>query len=384
MSPTSIRDIQVDATALNEGVMLDTHPAKLVNGGGHASSNEVPVVATVNGHTNDTARAKGVVDINIPLQQHPAYAARKLKVITVGAGFSGMILAHKLRYEHPEVGEIVDHTIYESRAEVGGTWLVNTYPGVQCDVPAHIYAFPFDPNTEWDRFYATGEQIQDYFVRTVRKWDLDRDVQLSTKVVGLQWLEEKSQWRVTTEYQNSTREELADLVISAQGFLNAWNWPDIPGLHDFKGHKTHSASWDHDFTYAGKRIAVIGNGSSGIQILPVMASLPGTQVTSFQRGPTWVVSRMDPGRLLGKADAGDNPQYSVEEKRRFRLDPAHHNTYRKQLVHRTNQAFGMVSLERTSMRRDIKIANPDLVRQRITRESRQRASSKEANGRQAQ
>lgn len=328
--------------ALNEGVFLDATSTKAQEGADGKSLKSSSAVAFAGVHTNGFTKASDV-DIDVPPCDHPAYMARKLKVVTIGAGFSGMILAHKLRYEHPEIGEIVDHTIYESRAEVGGTWLVNTYPGVQCDVPAHIYAFPFDPNPDWDRFYATGEQIQDYFVKTVRKWDLGRDVRLNTKVVGLQWLEDQSQWKVTREHQNSRQEEMADIVISAQGFLNSWSWPNIPGLGDFEGHKTHSAFWDHSYEYTGKRIAVIGNGSSGIQILPQISKLPGTRVTSFQRGPTWVVSRMDPGRLLGKADAGNNPEYSTEEKRRFRLDAKYHNAYRRQLIHRTNQAFRMVS-----------------------------------------
>lgn len=282
-------------------------------------------------------------DFQIPLRQEPAYAARKLRVVTIGAGFSGMMFAHKLRYEHPDIGDIVDHTIYEGRSEVGGTWLVNKYPGLKCDVPAHIYAFPFDPNPDWNRFYATGAEIQDYFVKTVRKWDLDRDVRLNTQVVGVHWHEGKSKWRITTEHQGQRLEDWAEVVISAQGFLNSWSWPQIPGLQGFQGHKVHSAYWDDNFDYSYKKIAVIGNGSSGIQILPEMAKLSGTQVTSFQRSPTWIMSRMDPGRLVGKTDGGNNPMYTAEEKRNFRLNKEAHRAYRRLLIHRTNQAFTMVS-----------------------------------------
>lgn len=283
-------------------------------------------------------------DWDIPLRDTPAFTARKLRVITVGAGFSAMIFAHKLRYRHPEIAEIVDHTIYEARDETGGTWLVNNYPGVQCDVPAHIYAFPFDPNPDWNRFYATGPEIHEYFVRTVKKWDLDRDIVFNTKVVGAHWQENEGKWKVTLERQGQRYEETADVFISAQGFLNSWKWPEIEGLQDFRGQKVHSAAWDHSQDYAHKRIAVIGNGSSGIQILPEIAKLPGVQAVSFQRGPTWVVSRHDPGRLVGKANAGSNPEYTEEEKEKFRTDPQAHHAYRKNLIHRTNQAFRMVSI----------------------------------------
>lgn len=283
-------------------------------------------------------------DIDVPLRTIPAYSPRKLRVITIGAGFSAMIFAQKLRYRHPEVASNVDHTIYEMRSQVGGTWLANHYPGVQCDVPAHIYAFPFDPNPEWNRFYATGPEIHEYFVRTVKKWDLDRDVVLDTRVTGAYWEEARSQWRVTTEKAGNVHEEHADILISAQGFLNTWKWPDIPGIDDFVGHKVHSASWDHSYDYSNKKIAVIGNGSSGIQILPELAKLPGTQITSYQRSPTWVYSRHDvTRRLTGKTDGDNNPPYSEEEKRRFRTDRKAHKAYRKLLIDRTNRGFRLVS-----------------------------------------
>lgn len=78
----------------------------------------------------------------VALNNEPAYTSRKLRVITIGAGYSGLTLAHKFQHQHPELQGIVDHTIYESRLELGGTWLVNTYPGVVCDVPSHIYVLP--------------------------------------------------------------------------------------------------------------------------------------------------------------------------------------------------------------------------------------------------
>ncbi|KIW96797.1 uncharacterized protein Z519_02188 [Cladophialophora bantiana CBS 173.52] len=320
---------------MGNGVVIDMPKNKLVNGEMELSA---PVLTNgLNTKTPAITKTKS----KPPLVTQPAYTPRKLRVITIGAGFSGMIFAHKLRYEHPEMEEITTNTIFESRSEVGGTWLVNTYPGVQCDVPSHIYAFPFDPNPDWDYFYSTGAQIQEYFVRTVRKWNLDRDVQFNTRVVGLYWQEESGLWKVMVEHAGVTREEWADIVVSGQGFLNAWNWPDIPGLDDFEGPKLHSAAWDHSINPTNKRIAVIGNGSSGIQILPKLAEAEGADVTSFQRGPTWIVSRMDPGKLLGKPNIGSNPAYTETDKRNFRLDSEAHHQYRKQLIHNINKAFKM-------------------------------------------
>jgi len=125
-----------------------------------------------------------------------------------------------------------------------------------------------------------------------------------------------------------------------------WKWPEIEGLHSFKGKLVHSADWDHDYNYSNKRVALIGNGSSGIQILPQLAATEGTEVTSFQRGPTWVTSRMSPASLLGRDDPDPNPRYTEEDKQRFRKDPEYHHQYRKQLIHRVNKAFRMVPAHR--------------------------------------
>jgi cation diffusion facilitator CzcD-associated flavoprotein CzcO len=129
------------------------------------------------------------------------------------------------------------------------------------------------------------------------------------------------------------------------------SWPKIPGLQDFKGHVTHSAQWDHSYDYSNKRIAVIGNGSSGIQIVPKMTELPGTTVRNFIRGPAWVYYRVPPSKHLGRDTDEANPAYLEEEKERFR-DPAKHMEYRKAIIHRTNKAFRLVSAEHASTLKD--------------------------------
>ncbi|KIW98234.1 uncharacterized protein Z519_01818 [Cladophialophora bantiana CBS 173.52] len=325
---TFIRELKTNGTASGDEPTDGATPATSTNGllGSHSET------------TKKTSRERHVV----PLMNIPGYSVqRKLRVITIGAGFSGLMFAHKIRYEHPEMQNIVTNTIFEARSEVGGTWLVNTYPGVQCDVPSHIYAFPFDPNPNWDRFYSSGAEIHEYMVKTVKKWNLDRDVQLNTKVTGVFWQQDLGQWKVTVECNSVQRDEYAEILISAQGFLNAWDWPDIYGLSKFKGHKVHSANWDHSYDYSKKRIAIIGNGSSGIQILPKLAQLEGTDVLSIQRGPSWIVARMDPGKLLGKSGLGSNPEYTEEDKKLFRENPEALHQYRKKLIHSVNKAFKM-------------------------------------------
>ncbi|KAM7212132.1 cyclohexanone 1,2-monooxygenase [Rhypophila decipiens] len=277
-----------------------------------------------------------------------AYEPRKIRVITIGAGFSGLLVAHKFQYQHAELKDIVEHKIFEALHDVGGTWLMNDYPGVQCDVPAHIYAFPFDPNPDWSNFYAAGRDIQAYIKATTKKWNLDRDIHFNHKVINAVWHEDAGHWQVTVldTKNNAQRDEFCEILISSQGVLVHESWPSISGLRDsetlgprrFKGHVTHSARWDHNFDYSGKRIAVIGNGSSGIQIVPQMAKLPGTTVRNFVRGPAWVYYRAPASQHLGRSTVETNPAYTDEEKANFQ-DPEFHRQERKKIIARSNKSF---------------------------------------------
>ncbi|KAL4951353.1 hypothetical protein BDW69DRAFT_201506 [Aspergillus filifer] len=313
------------------------------DGHGYANGNKVQTNGTTNGvHTelrhHSTNSEFAPHPRSVPLNPQNGYTPRKLRVITIGAGFSGLLMAHKIQHRFPELQEYVTHKIFEMRNDVGGTWLVNTYPGVQCDVPAHIYAFPFDPNPNWTKFYSSGAEIQTYIKDTVRKWNLDRDVHLNTKVVNARWLETDGVWKVTVDQNDVQRNEYAEILISGQGVLCHPSWPSIPGLHDFKGKIVHSAQWDHDFDYSHKRIAVIGNGSSGIQITPQMAKLPGTEVINYMRSAAWIYYRVPPSKHLGRNTDEVNPVYSEEDKKRF-TDPEIHRQYRKGIIDRTNKAF---------------------------------------------
>ena len=127
-----------------------------------------------------------------------------------------------------------------------------------------------------------------------------------------------------------------------EAFTSTHQWPNIPGIDTFRGHRVHSAAWDHDYDYTHKRIAVIGNGSSGVQIVPQMAKLPGTTVTNFARGSAWIYYRVPPSQHLGGKSASNNPLYSEEQKKNFRENPESMKQHRKAMIHRTNKAFRMV------------------------------------------
>lgn len=275
----------------------------------------------------------------IPLYRKPMRTpTRKLRVVTIGAGISAMNLAYKIHHEQRliDAGIVDSLCMYEANEDLGGTWLVNTYPGVACDVPAHIYTFPFEPNPDWSAFYAGGGEIWEYLKRTVEKWGLDRDVRCGHRVQRAEFDEERGKWKLEVKNKDGVFEDECDILVSAVGFLSNWRWPDIEGIETFAGHKCHSAVWDKDFDWTGMRIGVIGNGSSAIQILPQVVE-KAEHVTSFQRNKTYIT----PG--LGSSMIGGEVQYyySEEEKRKFRENPEELKKYRKEIQAGSNRAFDM-------------------------------------------
>lgn len=203
-------------------------------------------------------------------------------------------------------------------------------------MPAHIYTFPFEPNPDWSAYYASGGEILQYFKRAVAKYDLARDVKCSHRVEGATFDAERGIWDLKVGTKNGTIDDSCNVLVTATGFLSRWRWPSIPGLHDFKGHLCHSAMWDKAFDSTGKRVAVIGNGSSAIQIVPQVVD-KAAHLTNFVRRPTYIT----PG--LGSAIIGGQTQYiySEEEKRRFRDNPEELKQYRKRIQAGSNKAFEM-------------------------------------------
>ncbi|KAF1944551.1 hypothetical protein EJ02DRAFT_442585 [Clathrospora elynae] len=204
------------------------------------------------------------------MQDQPLRHPRKLRVVTIGAAISAMNMA------------------YEIHAELGGTRLVNTYPAVACDVSAHIYTFPFEPNPGWSAFYA--------------------DVKTSYNIVHAEFDEMKGIWNLKLEHKGEVFDDWCNILVSATGFLSHWKWPEIPGLQDFEDLKTAK------------------------------------QVTNLIRNPTWITPS------LGSAAIGDkvSKTYSEEEERVFREDSKKLNQYRGEIQHASNKAFAIVSKQSLS------------------------------------
>ncbi len=207
---------------------------------------------------------------------------RKPSVLVIGAGMSGILMTIKLR----QAG-ISDITIIEKGDDVGGTWRENTYPGVSCDVPSHMYAYTFEPYVGWDARFAAGPQIRDYFKGVADKYGVTPSVRFNEAVTKARY--HNGRWDVTTSKGDQFT---VDFIVCATGILHHPAYPDIPGLNEFSGASFHTARWDHSVDLKGKRVGVIGTGSTACQVIPEMVKVA-DRVSVFQRTPQWIYPRPD-------------------------------------------------------------------------------------------
>ncbi len=191
--------------------------------------------------------------------------------------------------------------IFEKADSVGGTWRENTYPGIACDVPSHIYSYSFELNPEWSSSHSPGEEIHKYFKNVAIKYGVEPSIRFNEGVTRCTWVDDE--WEIETEKGHVERFKW---VIAATGILHHPKYPDIEGMDDFEGPMFHTARWDHNIETKGKRIGLIGTGSSGVQITAEIA--PEVEKLSvFQRTAQWVV----PNERL---------EYTEEEREAFRTD----------------------------------------------------------------
>jgi cation diffusion facilitator CzcD-associated flavoprotein CzcO len=223
---------------------------------------------------------------------------RSLRFAIIGAGMSGIMSAIELR----EAG-FSDIVMYEKALRVGGTWRENTYPGIGCDVPSHLYSYSFEPNPEWSHRFSPGAEIQAYFEGVARKYHVDGLARFGDEVTRCEFT--GGRWQIETA---SGQRDSADVVIAATGVLHHPKLPDIEGLDSFEGALFHSARWDHDVPLDGRRVGIIGTGSSAVQITSAIADRV-QKLSLFQRTAQWIMPQ-------------DNPAYTEEEKAAFRQDPA--------------------------------------------------------------
>ncbi|MDO8324048.1 MAG: NAD(P)-binding domain-containing protein [Phenylobacterium sp.] len=207
-------------------------------------------------------------------------AARRMHVLVIGAGMSGLLTGIRLT----QAG--VDFEIVDKNADVGGTWLENTYPGCRVDSSNHIYSYSFEPNHNWPQHFSTQPVLLDYFRGVANRYDLRKKIRFETSVEEMVWDEARAVWKVTLKTATGTEQVIANAVITAVGQLNRPRLPEVKGRERFKGAAFHSAQWRHDVDLTGKRVAVIGTGASAFQFVPEIAGKVAS-LTIFQRTPPW-------------------------------------------------------------------------------------------------
>ncbi|RVT93758.1 flavin-containing monooxygenase [Sphingomonas crocodyli] len=192
---------------------------------------------------------------------------QRFDAIVVGAGFAGMHMLVKLR----EMG--MSALVIERGSDVGGTWYWNRYPGARCDVPSMDYSVPWDDELDqewnWTERYAAQPEILTYALHLADRHDLRRDIKFNTSVNKADWNEDSKTWTVGTDTGDTYE---ARFFISGAGALSEPNLPDIPGIKSFKGELYHTGRWPRDkVALKGKRIAVLGTGSTGVQASTAIA-----------------------------------------------------------------------------------------------------------------
>jgi cation diffusion facilitator CzcD-associated flavoprotein CzcO len=225
------------------------------------------------------------------LDSDPRYDA-----LVIGAGFSGLYTLHRLR----QLG--LRTRVLEMAENVGGTWLYNRYPGARCDIESIEYSYSFSDEIQqewvWTETMPAQPEVEAYLNFVADRLDLRRDIQFGTKVVAMTFDEQAGDWTVRTEAGESLK---APIVVAATGILSAPLEPDIPGMAFFAGTSLFTSRWPKDgVDLAGRRVGVIGTGSTGVQLIPVVAR-EAEQLYVFQRSPAytlpWRVRRFEPGEL---------------------------------------------------------------------------------------
>jgi cation diffusion facilitator CzcD-associated flavoprotein CzcO len=206
----------------------------------------------------------------------------RVDAVVVGAGFAGMYMLHRFR------GLGFTTRVFEAGGDVGGTWYWNRYPGARCDVASINYSYSFDPELEqewnWSERYSPQPEILEYAQHVADRYDLRRDIQFNTRVEAATFDEGEGRWTITTDAGDVVS---AQHFIMAVGCLSASKLPEIPGIEDFGGETYHTGHWPHEgVDFSGKRVAVIGTGSSAIQSIPIIAE-QAAHLTVFQRTPNF-------------------------------------------------------------------------------------------------
>ena len=214
------------------------------------------------------------------LDHEPVNAPADFKVLVIGAGVSGLCAAINLQM----LG--INFEVVERNSTVGGVWWENHYPGAGVDTPNHLYSYSFAP-FDWQKYFCLRDELHAYLEHVCDNFEVRNNIRFDTGVERIEYQESRQKWLVTLRLPDGTSQQTeANVVISAAGIFNPPVFPDIDGLDEWKGEKWHTARWPKDADLAGKRVAIIGNGASCMQIAPEIQDEV-ESLTIFQKSVHW-------------------------------------------------------------------------------------------------
>ncbi|MET8352551.1 NAD(P)/FAD-dependent oxidoreductase [Micromonospora sp. NPDC005206] len=226
-------------------------------------------------------KEQGGFELTRPGAPHTKRPPSDFKIAVLGAGMSGIAAA----IAAADAG--FDYHVYETADDIGGTWRINTYPGVAVDTPSIYYSFSYEIEAAWSKYYPLGPEYQNYLRRVVDKYDIKNNISFNTRIEAMQWDDEAQQWVLELDSNGERSQVRYNAVVTAAGFLNRPKFPDIPGRETFRGQSVHSAKWHDGVELAGKKVAVIGAGATSVQIVDAIIG-DVAMLTLFQRQPHWV------------------------------------------------------------------------------------------------
>jgi 4-hydroxyacetophenone monooxygenase len=215
-----------------------------------------------------------------PAQADAVQCPTDFQVAIIGAGIGGLLTAFQLRRQG------IPCVVLERNADLGGTWFENRYPGAGVDVPSYLYCLSFFP-WPWSRHFPGRDEVLAYLNAFADHFDLRRSISFETEVVSAVYDDARQRWVLNVSNPNGTTTLEANVVISATGLFSRPSIPDIPGRERFRGPTFHSARWPDSLSVDGKRVAIIGNGASAMQIVPAIVGMA-SEVVIFQRTPQWI------------------------------------------------------------------------------------------------
>jgi len=281
----------------------------------------------------------------------PIHHNRDFRVVCIGAGLSGIHLAARVQ----QYGPGIDLQVYDRNPDVGGTWYSNRYPGVAVDSPSVSYTLSWAPWTGWSRFQAAGSDCLDYCNHLATITNIRKITRFKTTVDSIQWEDETSKWKLKLSDASTGEkfEDEANVIVNAGGILSQPKWPKVKNMEDYKGELLHSAYW-RSVDLKGKRVALIGAGSSAIQILPQIQAQVG-HLDTYIRSSTWVVPMFahevrdayfgidtseNPLHAFTNEDPDIiNPWYTDEDRKMWKEKPETLLKHRKEICTSTNASF---------------------------------------------